>query len=311
MRRLAVFVCSFGYIGFFPIAPGTVGSAAGVAVYLRAAHARDSAPRAPAHRRAVCRRGIALTRPCEEDLRCVDPGPIVIDEVMGMLITLFMIPVGWGGLLLGFLLFRALDVVKPFPARQLERLHGGLGVMADDAMAAVYANLLLRGAYYLCAAMAVMRAEVIAVGSEMLTPTHVDTNSLFITERLNEIGIDLQGKAVAGDDRDALKAIVADALRTKRSADPDRRARPHRRRSDARCRRRPHRPAARVSRRYLRGDRAALCRARPADAGDQPAAGDGAARARSCCRTRTERRPDSGSSTSGNSSCCCRVRRAS
>ena len=57
-----------------------------------------------------------------------------------------------------------------------------------------------------------MRAEVIAVGSEMLTPNHVDTNSLFITERLNEIGIDLQGKAVAGDDRGVLKAIVSDAL---------------------------------------------------------------------------------------------------
>src|SRR3989337_1861984 len=58
-----------------------------------------------------------------------------------------------------------------------------------------------------------MRAEVIAVGSEMLTPTHIDTNSLFITERLNELGIDLQGKAIAGDDREVLKAIVSDALR--------------------------------------------------------------------------------------------------
>ena len=91
--------------------------------------------------------GVVATKPCEEDLKCVDPGPIVIDEVMGMLITLFMIPVGWGGLLLGFLLFRALDVMKPFPARQFERLHGGLGVMADDAMSAVYSNLLLRGAF--------------------------------------------------------------------------------------------------------------------------------------------------------------------
>jgi nicotinamide-nucleotide amidase len=58
-----------------------------------------------------------------------------------------------------------------------------------------------------------VRAEVIAVGSEMLTPTHVDTNSLFITERLNEIGISLQGKSVAGDDRGALKAMVGDTLR--------------------------------------------------------------------------------------------------
>ncbi len=58
-----------------------------------------------------------------------------------------------------------------------------------------------------------MKAEVIAVGTEMLTPTHVDTNSLFITERLNELGIDLQGKSIAGDDRVVLKTIVADALR--------------------------------------------------------------------------------------------------
>ena len=57
-----------------------------------------------------------------------------------------------------------------------------------------------------------VKAEVIAVGSEMLTPTHIDTNSLFITERLNEIGIDLQAKSVAGDDRGVLKSIVADAL---------------------------------------------------------------------------------------------------
>jgi phosphatidylglycerophosphatase A len=148
MRRLAVFVCSFGYIGFFPVAPGTVGSAAGVVVYLAARHV--GVPHIELMLiAALFVAGVLLTRMCEEDLHCIDPGPIVIDEVMGMLITLFMVPVGWSGILLGFLLFRALDVVKPFPARQLERLHGGLGVMADDAMAAVYANLLLRGAHYL------------------------------------------------------------------------------------------------------------------------------------------------------------------
>ena len=148
MRRLAIFVCSFGYIGFFPFAPGTVGSAAGIVVHVAT---RNLAPPYVTLLLIVgfLIAGIVFTRPCEEDLRCTDPGPIVIDEVMGMLITVFLIPVGWGGLLLGFLLFRALDVVKPFPARQLEHLHGGFGVMADDFMAAVYANLLLRGAYYL------------------------------------------------------------------------------------------------------------------------------------------------------------------
>src|SRR6266550_1748986 len=58
----------------------------------------------------------------------------------------------------------------------------------------------------------VMKTEVIAVGSELLTPAHIDTNSLFITQQLNEFGIELQGKSVAGDERDTLKAIVADAL---------------------------------------------------------------------------------------------------
>jgi phosphatidylglycerophosphatase A len=148
MRRVAVFVCSFGYIGFFPIAPGTVGSAAGIAVYLGARHVTVSYFDVWLIM-AFFAVGVALTRPCEEDLHCIDPGPIVIDEVMGMLITLFRVPVGWLGILLGFLLFRALDVIKPFPARRLERLHGGLGVMSDDAMAAIYANLLLRGAFYL------------------------------------------------------------------------------------------------------------------------------------------------------------------
>jgi len=142
MTRLAVFICSFGYIGFFPVAPGTVGSAAGIAVYLAI---RDVSPAIQlALVVALFVVGVILTKPCEESLNCVDPGPIVIDEVMGMLLTLFMNPVGWVGLLLAFILFRALDVAKPFPARQLERLPAGLGVMSDDAMAAVYANLLLR-----------------------------------------------------------------------------------------------------------------------------------------------------------------------
>ncbi len=146
MRRLAVFVCSFGYIGFFPFAPGTFGSAAGIVVYVICRNA--GIPEIPVIV-GLFLVGVALTVPAEQALGCVDPGPIVIDEVMGMMITLAMVPVGWGGMLLGFLLFRARDVFKPFPARQLEHLHGGFGVMSDDAMAAVYANLLLRGAYYL------------------------------------------------------------------------------------------------------------------------------------------------------------------
>jgi phosphatidylglycerophosphatase A len=63
---------------------------------------------------------------------------------MGMLMTLFLNPVGWIGALGAFLLFRIADVIKPYPANRLEHLPGGVGVMADDAMAAVYANIVLR-----------------------------------------------------------------------------------------------------------------------------------------------------------------------
>jgi phosphatidylglycerophosphatase A len=153
MRRFAVFVCSFGYVGFFPIAPGTAGSAAGVALYLVVRWAGG----VPAFELplvvAFFALGVWLGDAAEKALGSIDPGPVVIDEVMGMLLTLAFIPVNWMGLTLGFVLFRALDVMKPFPANRLERLPGGLGMMADDAMAAVYANLLLHAACYLAPAL--------------------------------------------------------------------------------------------------------------------------------------------------------------
>ena len=74
----------------------------------------------------------------------IDPGPVVIDEVLGMLVTLAFIPAGWSAVLVGFFLFRVFDVIKPYPANRLEKFHGGFGIMADDAMAGVYANLSLR-----------------------------------------------------------------------------------------------------------------------------------------------------------------------
>jgi phosphatidylglycerophosphatase A len=80
----------------------------------------------------------------ERELGRTDPGPVVMDEVVGMLITLAFLDVTLAGAVTGFLVFRILDVVKPWPARRFEQLHGGLGVMADDAMAAVYGNLVMR-----------------------------------------------------------------------------------------------------------------------------------------------------------------------
>jgi phosphatidylglycerophosphatase A len=70
---------------------------------------------------------------------------VVFDEVIGMLITMALLPLTPLGALVAFLLFRVLDVIKPWPASRFEQLHGGLGIMADDGMAGVYGQLLLRG----------------------------------------------------------------------------------------------------------------------------------------------------------------------
>ena len=143
MTRLAVFIASFGYCGYFPIAPGTVGSAAGLVVYLLVWWTQSRAVE-------VClivllfAAGVRAGTAAERYFGGIDPGPVVIDEVAGMLITLAFIPVGWSGALAGFFIFRVFDVIKPWPAGRLESLHGGLGMMADDVMAAIYANLALR-----------------------------------------------------------------------------------------------------------------------------------------------------------------------
>jgi phosphatidylglycerophosphatase A len=143
VTRLAVFLATAGYTGYVPFAPGTIGSAVGLVVYLLVSWSGSALVEA-ALIVVLFAAGVWAGTTAEQFFGGIDPGPIVLDEVVGMLITLAFIPVGWSGALAGFFLFRVFDVVKPWPARSLERLHGGLGVMADDAMAAVYANLALR-----------------------------------------------------------------------------------------------------------------------------------------------------------------------
>ena len=143
MTRLAVFIATVGYCGYFPFAPGTVGSAAGLLFY--ALVWWTGSPIVEVGMIVLLfAAGVWAGTTAERYFGGVDPGPIVVDEVVGMLITLAFIPVGWSGALAGFILFSIFDVIKPFPAGRLEALHGGLGVMADDAMAAIYANLALR-----------------------------------------------------------------------------------------------------------------------------------------------------------------------
>ena len=141
--RLGLFISTCGYLGYVPVAPGTFGSAAGLVVY---AAIRWSG--SPALELAVIillfAIGVWSSGVAEKHLGGIDPGPVVVDEVVGMLITLALLPVNITGAIVGFLLFRVLDVIKPWPANRFESLHGGLGIMADDAMAGVYGNLAMR-----------------------------------------------------------------------------------------------------------------------------------------------------------------------
>jgi phosphatidylglycerophosphatase A len=128
-------------VGYIPFAPGTFGSAAGLLVWYLL-------PASPLAQTVAIVATFAIgswsASVAEGYFGKTDPRHVVIDEVMGMLIALFLIPVGWRGAAAGFLLFRLFDVIKPWPSNRLEKLHGGVGVMADDGMAAIYANLALR-----------------------------------------------------------------------------------------------------------------------------------------------------------------------
>jgi phosphatidylglycerophosphatase A len=127
--------------GYMPKAPGTWGSAVGLLLWFLLPASTWAQLAAIA---LVVIAGSWSAGVAERHFGRHDPGQVVIDEVAGMLITLFLNPAGWLSAAGGFLLFRAADILKPFPARRLERLPGGLGIMADDVMAGIYANLALR-----------------------------------------------------------------------------------------------------------------------------------------------------------------------
>jgi phosphatidylglycerophosphatase A len=143
IERLAYFIATAGFVGRFPVAPGTAGSVAGLALYaLIRLFGRPEIEAAALVLTLVL--GLWSAQVAERLLGGKDPGPVVIDEVLGILITLAFLDVNFLGGFIGFLLFRLFDVIKPYPAGRLEHLPGGFGVMMDDAMAALYSHAAMR-----------------------------------------------------------------------------------------------------------------------------------------------------------------------
>ena len=143
MTRLAVLLATFGYVGYAPVAPGTAGSLAALALFWLV-RSSGSAALEVGTLVLVSVVGVWAATRAEHYFGREDPGPVVIDEVAGTLLTLALVPVGPWGALLGFLAFRVFDIAKPWPVRRFEDLPRGLGIMADDLMAGVYGQLVMR-----------------------------------------------------------------------------------------------------------------------------------------------------------------------
>jgi phosphatidylglycerophosphatase A len=146
-RAVAIAIATFGGSGLFPIASGTAGSVACLAIYAALVFAGVSAPALVAVQLGgalVC--FVAGVWACSEveTIYGKDGGEMVIDEALGMLVALAFIPPTLVNMAAAFVLFRAFDIVKPPPAAACERLPKGWGVMLDDLVAGVYANVTLR-----------------------------------------------------------------------------------------------------------------------------------------------------------------------
>ena len=150
MRALIIFFASGIYTGYSPVASGTAGSVVGVILswlvfgplWLRS----------PALCLVVFAIAFAIacwiSNEAEKIFEEHDSGKIVIDEILGMIFTMFGNPMTWPWLLAGFFLFRLFDVLKPFPAGAIDaRMRNGAGVMLDDLAAAIYANIVLQIAW--------------------------------------------------------------------------------------------------------------------------------------------------------------------
>jgi phosphatidylglycerophosphatase A len=133
--------------GYAPVAPGTAGSLLGLLLaYLLSGLTGLGGFWYPAVTVLLFLSGILVSGHAETIYGEKDCGKIVIDEVAGMLITLYLMPASPLYFALGFMFFRLFDITKPFPARGIDRgVKGGLGVMLDDVVAAIYANLCLHG----------------------------------------------------------------------------------------------------------------------------------------------------------------------
>ena len=139
---IAKLVSSVFFVGYVPVVPGTFGSLLVVVLYI-------VIPECFSFSSILVSSIVLFFLGVWSASRCIefwgnDPSKVVIDEVVGMLVTFLFVPLKFKTLWAGFFIFRAFDIIKPPPIRSLERLPRGWGIMADDVIAGVYANIVLQ-----------------------------------------------------------------------------------------------------------------------------------------------------------------------
>lgn len=148
--KAVMFLATGGFVGNIPIAPGTFGSLLGLPLCY--AFAKIHLPLAILGVISLVAVAIWIAQLAETITRQKDPGKIVIDEIAGMVVTLLGIPFHLTSVVIGFVIFRGLDILKPFPIRTLEsRVSGGAGVVIDDVAAGIYGNIIVRLILYIFA----------------------------------------------------------------------------------------------------------------------------------------------------------------
>ncbi len=143
-----MFIATGAWTGYLPKAPGTWGSVLGVAIWFGMRNLM-------LNQYLICVGilfvvGTICAGAAEKIVDRGDPGLVVIDEIVGQLIALIVVPLNPFAVVAAFVLFRLFDILKPFPINWLDQhIHGGLGIMLDDVVAGCYALLVLQLAYWI------------------------------------------------------------------------------------------------------------------------------------------------------------------
>ena len=142
MKLLSRIISTFFGVGYFPVAPGTLTSFAIILAYKYYLF-RLSWPLYLAVLSLLFFIGVYTSTQYSSESKKKDPRKIVIDEACGQLLVLFRMSDAWFPLILSFVLFRMFDILKPFPIKKVENFPKGWGIMLDDAVAAIYAGVIV------------------------------------------------------------------------------------------------------------------------------------------------------------------------